>query len=166
MSGMDLVVQWRDMMKLRQALDKVAKVPQKVVTKAASRGASISRRQIKGKVPIDTGALKRGIKQKAEKSRLKGKKVYSIYVDVEAGQRVVYNPVHTTTHRNVGGGKEYYAFYPASQEYGFLTRSKGGGLSYVPGYRYMKKGAEGSEHTAKQTMIRTATTELEKEWVK
>lgn len=162
MSRMDAVFYLEDMAKFRRTLDKVGSVPQKVVTKAAGKGRTVVRRAIRGEVPVDTGTLKRGIVSTGERSRSKGKKVYQLRFDPalnDVFQKPIKNP-------GEAGGKNPKGYYPASMEYGYLTRSKGGGLSYVPGYHFMREGAEQSSRAAKTTMIRTATAELEKEWVK
>ncbi len=162
MRGMDAVIYFGDMARFKQTLDRVGKLPQKVVTKAAGKGRTVVRRAIRGEVPMLTGTLKRGIISTGEKSRVKGKKVYQLRFDPalnDVFQRPIINP-------GEAGGKNPKGYYPASMEYGFLTRSKGGGLSYVPGYHFMRAGAEQSEAAAKSAMIRTATAELEKEWTK
>ena len=51
-------------------------------------------------------------------------------------------------------------------QYGFLTRSKGGGYSYVPGYQFMDKGTEAAAAPASQAVIDTAVKELQNEWLK
>lgn len=151
-----------DIPKLNRALARVEKIPQKAVTKAAGKGATVVRKAVRGIVPVDTGALKRGIVRKGERSRTKGKKVYDLIFDPSMNdvfQKPIKNP-------GAAGGKSDHAYYPASMEYGFLTRSKGGGLSYVPGYHFMRKAAESSEFTAKQATIKAFTAELDKEWMK
>lgn len=162
MNALDMVVYFGDMAKFKQTLDKVGVLPQKVVTKAAGKGRTVVRKAVRGQVPVDTGTLKRGIVSKGERSRTKGKKVYEVRFD-PALNDVFQKPI---IHPGEAGGKNPKAYYPASMEYGYLTRSKGGGLAYVPGYHFMKKAAEQVEAAAKQAMIRTATTELEKEWMK
>lgn len=151
-----------DLPKLNRALARVEKIPQKAVTKAAGKGATVVRKAVRGTVPVDTGALKRGIVRKGERSRTKGKKVYDLIFDPSMNdvfQKPIKNP-------GAAGGKSDHAYYPASMEYGFLTRSKGGGLSYVPGYHFMRKAAESSEFAAKQATIKAFTAELDKEWMK
>ena len=162
MSRMDAFFYLEDVAKFRRTLDKVEAVPQKVVTKAAGKGRTVVRKAIRGQVPVDTGTLKRGVVSTGERSRTKGKKVYQLRFD-PALNDVFQRPILNT---GEAGGKNPKGYYPASMEYGFLTRSKGGGLSYVPGYHFMRSGAEQSEAAAKSAMIRTATAELEKEWVK
>lgn len=162
MSVIQMAVDFTDMAKLHKALDRVEKVPQKVVTKAAGKGATVVRKAVRGQAPVATGALKRGIIRSGEHSRTKGKKVYDLMFSSSMNdvfQKPIKNP-------GEAGGKNPKGYYPASMEYGFLTRSKGGGYSYVPGYHFMREGAASSSTAAKQTMIRTATAELEKEWAK
>lgn len=130
MSRMDAFFYLEDVAKFRRTLDKVEAVPQKVVTKAAGKGRTVVRKAIRGQVPVDTGTLKRGVVSTGERSRTKGKKVYQLRFDPalnDVFQRPILNP-------GEAGGKNPKGYYPASMEYGFLTRSKGGGLSYVPGY--------------------------------
>ena len=137
-------------------------VPQKCVTKAAGKGANVVRKSVRGQVPVDTGALKRGIVRKGERSRVKGKKVYDLMFDPgmnDVFQKPIKNP-------GEAGGKSDHGYYPASMEYGFLTRSKGGGLSYVPGYHFMRDAAESSSSAAKKEMVRVLNEEIDKEWAK
>ena len=62
------------------------------------------------------------------------------------------------------GGKNKKAYYPASQEYGFLARAPGGGVQYVEGLHFMRDAAEQVSPQAKQTMIDVMETELDKLW--
>lgn len=137
-------------------------VPKKCVSRAAGKGATVVRRAIRGKVPVATGDMKRGIYRKGERSRLKGKKVYQLAFNPamnDVFQKPIKNP-------GVAGGKSDHAYYPASMEYGFLTRSKGGGYSYVPGYHFMQQAAEDSAAETKSTMIKSLNEQIDKEWSK
>lgn len=137
-------------------------VPKKCVTKAAGKGANVVRKAIRSNVPVRTGALKRGIVRTGERSRLKGKKVYDLMFDPgmnDVFQKPIKNP-------GEAGGKSDHAYYPASMEYGFLTRSRGGGYSYVPGYHFMRDSAEASSAAAKTEMITVLNQEIDKEWAK
>lgn len=143
-------------------LGSMEKIPQKCVTKAAGKGMNVVRRAVRGEVPVNTGALKRGIIRKGERSRQKGKKVYDLMFDPgmnDVFQKPIKDP-------GAFGGKSKHAYYPASMEYGFLTRSLGGGLSYVPGYHFMRDAAESSSGAAKKEMIRVLNEEIDKEWAK
>lgn len=164
MNGCEVRFDTTGIVKMVKMLDKVGKSPQKAATKAASKGITLVKRAIKqGTVPVgETGNLKRAIIRKAEKSRARGKKVFEVTFDR------AYNDVLQRPIKNPGeaGGKNDKAYYPASQEYGFLTRSKGGGISYVPGLHFMRQGAEQSEAQATQIMIDTMGEELDKLWQK
>jgi hypothetical protein len=152
----------KDVERTIKMLNKAGKSPQKAVTKAASKAITPVNRAIKyGAVPVgETGNLKRAITRKAEKSRRRGKKAYEVTFDAK------YNAVLQKPIKNPGeaGGKNDHAYYPASQEYGFLTRSKGGGYSYVPGLHFMREGAENAEPQAKTIMVDTLEKELDKLW--
>lgn len=160
--AMSFAIDWADMLKLNGMLQRVEKVPQKCVTRAASKGATIVRKAVRVNAPVLTGDLKRGIVRKAEHSRAKGKKVYDLMFDPgmnDVFQKPIKNP-------GEAGGKNPKAYYPASMEYGYLTRSKGGGYDYVPGYHFMRDATEEAAPSAKRTVIRTMTQELEKEWLR
>ena len=103
-------------------------VPQKVATKAASKGMTIVRRAVKKRIPTgETGNLKRGLSRKAEKSRHVGKKIYDLRYN-PAMNHIFQKPIKRP---GLYGGKHYtHGYYPNSVEYGFLTRAKGGGIEY------------------------------------
>ena len=146
-----------------QALNKINKSPQKAVNKATSKANLIVKRTVKGEAPVKTGTLKRNIVTKAEKNRgVKGKKVRQVTFKggAEANaelQKPIKNP-------GTLGGKNPKAYYPASQEYGFLARAPGGGTQYVEGRHFMLQGAEQASPTAKKTMIDVMEKELDKLW--
>lgn len=147
---------------LVMVLGSMEQVPQRCVSRAAGKGMNVVRRSVKGQVPVDTGALKRGIIRVGERSRIKGKKVYDLMFDPRKNdifQKPIKNP-------GEAGGKSKHGYYPASMEYGFLTRSKGGGYRYVPGYHFMRDGAEAASSAAKSEMIRVLNEEIDKEWAK
>ena len=162
MAGSKLTFYLEDLPRFYAALSRVEKVPQRAVTKAAGKGATVVRKAVRAGVPVDTGAMKRGIIRKAERSRTKGKKVYGLMFD-PAKNDVFQRPIKEP---GVAGGKSPHAYYPASMEYDFLTRSKGGGLSYVPGYHFMREAAEATAFPARQAIIKAFTAELDKEWTK
>ena len=162
MANAKLTFYLQDLPKFYATLRRVEKVPQRVVTRAAGKGATVVRRAVRGAVPVDTGALKRGIVRKGERSRTKGKKVYDLMFDPGMND-IFQKPIKEP---GSAGGKSPHAYYPASMEYGFLTRSKGGGLSYVPGYHFMRDAAESSSFPAKQATIKAFIAEMEKEWAK
>ena len=150
--------------KMIRMLNEMQKSPQKAITSAAGKAATQVKRAIKqGTVPVGaTGNLKKAIVRKAEKSRKRGRKVYDVTFD-SAYNEVLQKPIQNP---GEAGGKNPKAYYPASQEYGFLTRSKGNGITYVEGLHFMKKGADESEKQAMDIMMDTLGKELDKIWQK
>lgn len=143
-------------------LGSMEQLPQKCVTRAAGKGATVVRRAIRNQAPVDTGALKRGIIRTGERSRTKGKKIYDMMFDPamnDVFQKPIKNP-------GEAGGENPKGYYPASMEYGFLTRSKGGGYSYVPGYHFMRDATMDSFGAAKLAMVRELNKQIDKEWSK
>lgn len=159
---MKITMDLREVKQLERNIQRLGKLPQKCVTSAAGKGATIVKRGIRNEVPVDTGTMKSAIIRKGEKSRVKGKKVYETTFDPgfnDALQKPIKQP-------GIFGGGYPKAYYPSSMEYGFLTRSKGGGISYFPGYHFMKEGAEKAESAQQAVTISTLNKNLEKEWLK
>lgn len=161
--GFEVTIDTGDMKALEAAITALGAVPSKCVNSAAAKAGTLVKRAVRqGTVPVDTGALKSGIIRKAEKSRVRGKKVYQVTMDRgmnDIFQKPIKNP-------GEAGGTSKHAYYPSSQEFGYLTRSKGGGLSYVPGYHFMRDGGDSVSAQANALMIETLTKNLEKEWRK
>lgn len=159
-----ITVDMRDLKEARKTFEAMGTLPAKIVTAAARRGATLTKKAIlrSGKFPVDTGLMKRALTTKREKSRFKGKKVYDIRFDPtwnEYLQRPIKNP-------GEAGGKSDHAYYPASMEYGFLTRSKGGGISYSPGFHFMRDEGEAMREPAQAEMARKFNEAIQKEWTK
>lgn len=131
---------------LEDYLRDMGKLPQKCVTKAANLGARKLLRATRAAAPVDTGELKRGLIFKAEKSK-RGKKVYQIVFSSNM------NDVFVKYSKD---GKR--AYYPASQEYGFIARDGG----YVPGYGFMRKTADTLGGSVKSTMLEVLSKEIDK----
>ena len=145
-----------------RVLGSMEQVPQKCVTKAAGKGATVARRAIRNQAPVDSGDLKRGIIRTGERGRKKGKKVYDMMFDPamnDVFQKPIKNP-------GEAGGTSPKGYYPASMEYGFLTRSKGGGYSYVPGYHFMRDATVESAGAATRAMVQELNKQIDKEWSK
>lgn len=155
----------RDLQDFADTLERVGTVPQKCVTKGAKMGATMVKSHMKSIVPVGkTGNLKRGIELHGEKHRgKKGKKVYEIRISPEMND--VFQKKIVQAGRYNGKSKDH-AYYPASIEYGFMARDKGGGIQYIPGQHFMQKAADAMDAPAKTAMIRTVTEEMEKEWAK
>lgn len=163
MSGFRMEFDARDLKRFEAALGKMEKLSQRVVNKAAGKGATIMGRAVRAAAPRGkTKQLSKGFKRYSEKSR-RGKKVFGYAMDPaknEIFQKPIKNP------GEAGGAKHPYAYYPASVEYGFLTRSKGGGLRYVPGQHFVRDAAEVSKPVAERVIMKTLADEMEKEWKK
>ena len=135
------------MKELEKTIRKLGKLPQKCVTKAAKKGAQIALKAAKQKAPFLTGALEEGIILKGEKTRRKGKKVYQVTMNP------AMNDVFVKTTKD---GKRYY--YPASQEYGFITKNGG----YVPGFHYLRDSLVDNKERIEKTVVDVLAKEIDK----
>lgn len=163
---MSVTFDTRELKAFQLTIQRMGGIPTKVATKAASKGATVVRREVRSRIPVgETGELKRGIKRKGERSKFKGKKVYDLMFD-PAKNAVFQKPVKHPGEAGSTSTKGGHAYYPASQQYGFLTRSKGGGIRYVAGKNFMGEGAETAAVMQRKTVIDTAVKELESEWLK
>ena len=135
------------MKELEKTIRKLGKLPQKCVTKAAKKGAQIALKAAKQKAPFLTGALEEGIILKGEKTRRKGKKVYQVTMNP------AMNDVFVKTTKD---GKRYY--YPASQEYGFITKNGG----YVPGYHFLRDSLVDNKEQIEKTVVEVLSKEIDK----
>lgn len=126
----------------------VGELPQKCVNKAAKKGIQIAKKDAKNGGWVDeTGYLRKGIKEKAEKTKIKGKKVYDLWPDPSM------NDVFVKTSKS---GKR--AYYPASIEYGFKTKNGG----YVPGFKFLYNALTSNKGQIEQTIIQVLTDEIDK----
>lgn len=108
---------------LVKSLNRLGKVPQKHVTSSSRKAMNIVLKESRAAAPVDTGALKKGMKLKGERSRDKAKKVYQVIFDDK------YN--HIFQKKNKEG--KVTGYYPVSQEYGFFAKNG----RYIPGYRFI-----------------------------
>jgi hypothetical protein len=139
----------KGMFALEVAVRRIGEVPKKVVTKAARAGAKIAYKSAKANAPHKTFALRNGIIMRVEKQKTVGKRVFDIkmapkmddiFVDISrAGKR---------------------AYYPASQEYGFLDRNG----RKVPGKRYLKRAIDANKQAMENAVIEVALKEIDKAW--
>ena len=135
------------MKELERSFRALAKVPQTVATSSARAGARIALKAAKENAPEDTGALKQGIILKGERTRTRGKKVYDVMMDPAKNDIFV---------KMTKDGKRYY--YPASQEYGFLTVDGG----YVPGYRFLRRSVDDNAETIQRKILEVAGREVDR----
>lgn len=164
MSGMSF--DFGDMVEFQKNLKRVGDLPQKVVSRAAGKGATVAGRAIRAAAPKGkTKQLSKGFKRYRERTKLKGKKVYYYAMDDaknEIFQKAI--PAKSAKHPGERKSKWDHAYYPASVEYGFLTRSKGGGLSYVEGQHFVRDSAESVRLQVERTITQVLTAELDKVW--
>lgn len=136
------------MKELEKMIKKLGQLPQKVVTKAARKGTQIALKSAKKDAPEDVGNLKKGIVLKGEKSKIKGKKAYQVTFD---------RAMNTFFVKMSKDGKKRY-YYPASQEFGFMTKDGG----YVPGFRYLKKSIVDNDTSIEKTIVDVLSKEIDK----
>lgn len=154
-----------DLLEARRTFDAMGQLPAKIVTAAAGRGATVVKRAVKNsaEIPVLTGTMRKAVRRlRAERSKVKGKKVYPVGFDSKLNdvlQKPIQNP-------GEAGGENSHAYYPASMEYGFLTRSKGGGISYFPGFHFMAEVGERTREAAKAAMAKKFNEAIQKEWRK
>ena len=135
------------MKELERTIRKLGQLPQKCVTPAARKGATIALKAAKANAPFLTGALEEGIILKGEKARKKGKKVYQVTMNP------AMNDVFVKTTKD---GKRYY--YPASMEYGFITRDGG----YSPGFHYLRDSLVDNKERIEKTVVDVLAKEIDK----
>ena len=155
----------QELQRFADQLERMGTLPQKCVTRAARSGAKILQARMRSIVPVGkTGELRRGIELHGERHRGKtGKKVYEVRMSPSKND-VFQKPIAKPGSR--GGHSKTHAYYPASAEFGFMTRHPEGGYRYIPGQHFMREAAEAVESSVKRAMIVTLTDELEKEWRK
>lgn len=148
--------------------DSARELPKKNLSKAVKKGASVVQRSVRSAAPEKSGDLRRGLILHKERSRQEGKVVYDLMPDPKMNdifQKPIRHPVRS---------KSSKGYYPASQEYGFFTRSPSGGMTYtrpngeaghmdkVPGKYYMRSGAEISGDAAETAIVGEILSEIEK----
>ena len=111
----------------REALETI-QMSEKRLALVARAGAIQALRYARRYAPVRTGALRKGIivMPGIEKSKYVGKAVAEVVMDRNM------NDVFQRPNR-----RGHHFYYPASQEYGFKSRVKGGGTKHVPGKHFM-----------------------------
>jgi hypothetical protein len=132
---------------LKQLIDQLGKVPQKVATRAASAGARIELSATKADAPVYDGWLKASLKMVGERASKPGKKVYEITFDRAYNSKLV---------KTSETGKRSY--YPVSQEFGWKYKNGG----YHVGLQYMKNTAEENKSKVEQKIIDVAKDGIDK----
>ena len=134
---------------VQRLFEQVGKAPAKVLTKAVKNSAKIVLLAARANAPVDSGALKKGIKLKAERRGGKGKRVYQIGVFGSAGGGEEFVKISAAGKRS---------FYPASQEYGWTDQYG----KYHPGYSYLRNAADRNTARVHTMMLEIMAEELDK----
>lgn len=145
------------MRELNRSLEKLGKVPQKHVTSSAKKGMNIVLKQAKQEAPEETGALRKGIMLKGEKSRYKAKKVYKIIFDPSMND-IFQKPVKNVGESGSPNAKNP-AYYPHSQEYGFFARNG----KYIPGFRFIHDSLTDNAEKMAKTIVSTMKKKIDEE---
>jgi len=127
------------MRELERSLKKLGKVPQKHVTSSSRKAMNIVLKESRATAPVDTGALKKGMKLKGERTRTKGKKVY----------QVVFDPAMNDVFQKKNKDGKVTGYYPVSQEYGFFAKNG----RYIPGYRFIHDSLAENTRKVEKTIV-------------
>ena len=138
-----------DLQKLERDLKRMAKFPTTMLTGVVKKAANPILRDAKANAPMKSGALKEAMTLRLEKSKTKGKKVYQITYSASSNDKLV---------KTSKDGKRSY--YPASQEYGFITRSG----AKVAGLRFMRNAADKGAPQFERDVINGMMSKIEKAW--
>ena len=140
------------MKELERSLKRLGKVPQKHVTSSSRKAMNIVLKESRAAAPVDTGALKKGMKLKGERSRDKAKKVYQVIFDDK------YN--HIFQKKNKEG--KITGYYPVSQEYGFFAKNG----RYIPGYRFISDSLTDNVSKIEKTIVKEMKKRIDAEIAK
>lgn len=144
----------RDIRDLELAAKAIGGVTKKQLTPAVRKAMKPVLQAAREGAPVDTGALRKGIILKSEKNKPQLKKVFQVTMDKKK------NDIFVKGLDESGEGKR--AYYPASQEYGFLKKSGG----RVPGKHFLRKAAEQQEDQLPDAITDELMGQIQKEWVK
>ena len=167
MNAQDVSIDTSDIEKTIGMLNRVGVSPQKAINKGTSKAALMLKRHVRSEAPVGKpphgGTLRKNIVVRAESNRgRKGRKVREVtFKGGKEANALLQRPIKEP---GALGGKYPKAYYPASQEYGFLARAKGGGVQYIPGKYFMRDAADSHGDEAKELMTDTVMKELEKIW--
>lgn len=127
MKGAEVEFDLTGCIKLVKALDKMGVDAEPAANRAAQAAVKIVKRAVRSEAPVAKkhgGTLKKSIGQKKERTKFPSKRVYDVRISPKLKNKEILRP-------GIYGGKSPTGYYPASQEYGFLTRKKDGkGIEY------------------------------------
>ena len=166
MNGIDLKLDDGEVASFEKALEGIGDLPNRVVNRAVSKGATPVARAIRKAAPVGkTKQLRKGIVRKKEKTKIaRGKAVYQLRFD-PAKNDIFQKPIKRPGSRG-GNAKKATGYYPASMEYGYFTGDGHGGYKKIPGRHFMRDAADATAETFRRTVTETLMDGLQKEWVK
>ena len=148
---------------IETGLKDLSKLPEKngsaAVRNAVAKGARMVRKQSRSLAPTgNTGNLRKSLEIHKERSRKKGKAVYDIRFSPK------YNEFLQKPIKQPGkyGGKNPYAYYPSSMEFGFITAKR----EKADGFHFMKVARDSISSAAKDATIKDLWEQIEKQWSK
>lgn len=140
-------------------------VPQKSVRKAAKSGATIIRNKVRSDIqlPVLYGWLRDGItiveeKKKTGTRNRTGKAGFQVTFD-RAFNEIFQKDI---TNKGIYGGTEETGYYPASMEYGFKHRAKGGGVTEIGGHHFLQIVGTREESNVQDKMIEVLSKDIDK----
>lgn len=175
MANLSIDMDFSELVEFNKTVARIGGMQQKYVIQAAKAGqAYVLDRVIDAAPRGKTGYLAANIVSVGERSRRKGRKVYdTTFKGGAAANAVLSKPIKRP---GIAGGTNKKGYYPASVEYGFLTRAnQGGGLKFVrrstgiglkrvEGQHFMRDTAEAARPQVEKIMIDTLTARLDREW--
>jgi hypothetical protein len=132
---------------LLQAFERLANINKSALPRASKKAADLILRRAKIMVPVKTGALRRGLIIKKEKSNSPTKCVYIVTFEK--------SPYFF---KKTKSGKQ--SFYPASQEFGFRARNG----RRVPGKLFLTRAADFSAKQAESIIEHEAGKAIDNAW--
>ena len=138
-----------DLQRLEHDLKRLEKFPTRYLSSAVKKGGKIVLDEAKRLAPKKSGTMINAMVVRLERSAKPGKKVVQITFGRE------YNDVLAKESKD---GKRSY--YPASQEYGWITRSG----RRIEGKHFMRDAADTQENAFKKKVIDDMMAKIEAKW--
>lgn len=143
---------------LRAQINRVAKVPKRVISKAAREGVRKPLADARRGAPRRTGTLKKGIRSvmEAATKRKKYKTVYQIvfdrkYTEIFKGKKIIRPGLYGAN------PPREYGYYPISQEYGFKAS-----YGFHEGVHFLEDAIKNNVDDSLKKIVRVLTDEIDK----
>lgn len=131
---------------LEAQFGRIGKMKKKYLNKAAREGINPTLNKVKAGAPTGkTGMLKKGISKKLETPNHRNKSVYQMRWNPK------YSDAYQKPSSGAYGGEPPKAFYPYSQEYGFLNST--GGKTRTKWYHFASNILKAEETASAQRVI-------------